>query len=172
MTIPFDPAAASSVAQPIAYRVDALYRVPAAHLHLWLPALTTPPEWVISAVDEAAVTRLLLRRLSPAAHWDGCEAFTLYRIPGAPPPALVLDNADRLLRDSHATDIHACQLDVPRRYKIAATRSSVLLYTINSWCTVTFTTTSSTRQQAAHSSNKPSCFEPTCTPRSPAKPPC
>ncbi|OOK65340.1 hypothetical protein BZL29_7697 [Mycobacterium kansasii] len=100
-----------------------------AHLHLWLPALAVPSNWIIADADGAAVTRLLLRQFNSTNHWDGCEVLNLYRIAGTVPEALVLGNADRILRDSHATDINAHPLDIPPQYGIIATRSTGLLST-------------------------------------------
>lgn len=128
MTAPFDPAAVSSLAQQIAEHVGPLDGVPAAHLQLWLPDLTAPPAWTVAAVDGATVTRLLLRRLNSGTHWDGCEVLNLYRVPGVVPEALVLDNADRILRDSAATDIRSCRLEVAPRYGVIATRASGVLH--------------------------------------------
>jgi hypothetical protein len=128
MTAPLDPAAVSSLAQEIAEHVGPLDGVPTAHLHLWLPDLTAPPGWTVAAVDGATVTRLLLRRLNSGTHWDGCEVLNLYRVPGAVPESLVLDNADRILRDSAATDIRSRQLDIAARYGVIATRASGVLH--------------------------------------------
>jgi len=127
----FDPTAVSSLAQEIARHVGPLQRVTTTHLHLWLPALTIPSAWTIADADGAAVTRLLLRRLNSTNHWDSCEVLNLYRVPGAVPAALVLRNADRILRDSQATDISAQPLDVPPQYGIIATRASGRLTTGN-----------------------------------------
>jgi hypothetical protein len=127
VTAAFDPAAVSSLAQEIAEHVGPLDGVPAAHLHLWLPDLTAPPGWTVGAVDGANVTRLLLRRLNSGGHWDGCEVLNLYRVPGTVPESLVLDNADRILRDSAATDIRSHRLDVAPRYGIIATRACGVL---------------------------------------------
>jgi hypothetical protein len=102
--------------------------VPTAHLQLWLPDLSAPPAWTVAAVDGATVTRLLLRRLNSGTHWDGCEVLNLYRVPGAVPESLVLDNADHILRDSAATDIRSCQLEVAPRYGVIATRASGVLH--------------------------------------------
>jgi hypothetical protein len=128
VTTPFDPAAVSSLAQEIAEHVGPLDGVPTAHLQLWLPDLTAPPAWTVAAVDGATVTRLLLRRLNSGTHWDGCEVLNLYRVPGAVPESLVLDNADRILRDSAATDIRSSQLEVAPRYGVIATRASGVLH--------------------------------------------
>lgn len=128
MSVPFDPAAVSSLAQEIAEYVGALEGVPATHLHLWLPDLTAPPAWTVAAVDGATVTRLLLRRLNSGIYWDGCEVLNLYRVPGTVPESLVLDNAERILRDSAATEIRSHQLDIAPRYGVIATRASGVLY--------------------------------------------
>jgi hypothetical protein len=128
MTAPLDPAAVSSLAQEIAEHVGPLDGVPTAHLHLWLPDLTAPPGWTVAAVDGATVTRLLLRRLNSGTHWDGCEVLNLYRVPGTVPESLVLDNADRILRDSAATDIRSRRLDVAPQYGIIATRAYGVLH--------------------------------------------
>lgn len=127
-TASFDPAAVSSLAQQIAQHVGPLDAVPAAALPLWLPGLTAPPAWTVGAVDGATVTRLLLRRLSSGAHWDGCEVLNLYRVPGTVPEPLVLDNADRILRDTGATDIRSRQLDTATRYGVIATRASGVIH--------------------------------------------
>lgn len=131
MPTAFDPAAVSSLAQQIAQHVGPLKRVTAAHLHLWLPALTVPSAWTIADADGAAVTRLLLRRINSTNSWDGCEVLNLYRVAGAVPEALVLRNADRILRDSQAADISAYPLDIPPQYGIIATRASGRLSTGN-----------------------------------------
>jgi hypothetical protein len=128
MTAPFDPAAVSSLAQKIAEHVGPLDGVPTAHLDLWLPGLTAPPAWTVVAVEGAAVTRLLLRGLSSGAYWDGCEVLNLYRVRGTVPESLVLDNADRILRDSAATDIRSRQLDFAARYGVIGTRASGVLH--------------------------------------------
>ncbi|WP_231999926.1 hypothetical protein [Mycobacterium sp. 1245852.3] len=131
MPTAFDPTAVSSLAQEIAQHIGPLQRVTTAHLHLWLPALTIPSAWTIADADGAAVTRLLLRRLNSSNHWDSCEVLNLYRVPGAVPAALVLCNADRILRDSQATDINAQPLDIPPQYGIIGTRASGHLTTGN-----------------------------------------
>ncbi|WP_242657572.1 MULTISPECIES: hypothetical protein [Mycobacterium] len=131
MPTAFDPTAVSSLAQEIAQYIGPLQRVTTAHLHLWLPALTVPCAWTIADADGAAVTRVLLRRLNSTNHWDSCEVLNLYRVPGAVPAALVLRNADRILRDSQATDISAQPLDIPPQYGIIGTRASGNLTTGN-----------------------------------------
>jgi hypothetical protein len=78
----------------------------------------------VAAVDGVAVTRLLLRRLASGAQWDGCEVLNLYRVAGAVPESLVLDNADRSLRDIGATDIHTYAMDIAPLYGAIATRAS------------------------------------------------
>ena len=128
MTAAFDPAAVSSLAQQIGEHVGPLEVVPTAHLHLWLHGLTAPPAWSVAAVDGVTVTRLLLRQLNSGPHWDGCEVLNIYRVPGTVPESLVLDNADRILRDSGATDIRSCQLDIAPRYGVIATRASGVLH--------------------------------------------
>jgi hypothetical protein len=72
---------------------------------------------------------MLLRRLSRGDHWDGCEFLNLYRVPGAVPESLVLDNADRTLRDSGADDIQTYRVDTPPRYGVITTRASGTLRT-------------------------------------------
>jgi hypothetical protein len=67
---------------------------------------------------------MLLRRLGSGDHWDGCEILNLYRVPGTVPEPLVLDNADRTLRDSGADDIHTYRVDTPPRYGVIATCAS------------------------------------------------
>jgi hypothetical protein len=124
MTVPFDLTGVSSLARQIAEHVGPLDGVPPAHLHLWLPGLSAPPAWTVAAVDGVAVTRLLLRRLNGGAHWDGCEVLNLYRVPGTVPASLVLDNADRILRDTGAADIRSCAMDIAPRYGVVATRAS------------------------------------------------
>ena len=123
------PTAVSSAAQQIAQHVGTLQWVPTAHLHLWLPALITPHTWTIADIDGDATTRLLLHQMSTSDHWDGCEALNLYRVPGPVPEALVVDNADLILRDSHATDINTYRIDIPPQYPVIATRASGLLHT-------------------------------------------
>jgi hypothetical protein len=124
MTAPFDPAAVSSLAEVLAEHTGGLTFVPPAHLPLWLPDLTVPQGWDRAAVDGATVTRMLLRRLGSGDHWDGCEILNLYRVPGTVPEPLVLDNADRTLRDSGADDIHTYRVDTPPRYGVIATCAS------------------------------------------------
>ena len=96
-----------------------------------MPALITPPTWMIADAAGDTATRLLMRRLSNGGQWDGCEALNLYRVPRPLPEQLVLDNADRILRDSHATDISACRLDVEPHggFSVIATRASGTLRT-------------------------------------------
>jgi hypothetical protein len=126
---PFDPAAVSSLAEVLAEHTGGLTFVPPAHLPLWLPDLTVPHGWDIGAVDGPTVTRmLLLRRPGSADEWDGCEVLNLYRVDGTVPESLVLDNADRTLRDSGAEDIHTRRVDTPPRYGVIATRSSGRLH--------------------------------------------
>lgn len=131
MPTAFDPTAVSSLAQEIAQHVGPLQHVAPTHLHLWLPALTVPSAWAIADADAPAVTRLLLRRVNSTNHWDSCEVLNLYRVPGTVPEALVLRNADRILRDSQATEISAHPVDVPPQYAIVATRASGRLTTGN-----------------------------------------
>lgn len=128
MTVPLDPAAVSSPAQQIAQHVGPLEAVPTAALPLWLPDLTAPPAWTVAAVDGATVTRLLLRRLNSGTYWDGCEVLNLYRMPGTVPESLVLDNAERILRDGAATEIRSHQLDIAPWYGVIATRASGVLH--------------------------------------------
>jgi len=124
MGAPFDPTAVSSLAEVLAEHTGALTFVPPAHLPLWLPDLTVPQGWAAAGVDGATVTRMLLRRLGSGDHWDGCEVLNLYRVPGTVPEPLVLDNADRALRDSGADDIRTYRVDTPPRYAVIATRAS------------------------------------------------
>jgi hypothetical protein len=128
MSASFNPAAVSSLAQEIAKHVGTLEAVPAAHLHLWLPDLTAPHAWTVAAVDGATVTRLLLRQLNSGTYWDGCEVLNLYRVPGTVPESLVLDNAERILRDSAATEICSHQLHTAPRYGVIATRALGVLH--------------------------------------------
>jgi hypothetical protein len=115
----------SSLAEVLAEHTGGLTFVPPAHLPLWLPDLTVPHGWDIGAVDGPTVTRmLLLRRSGSADQWDGCDVLNLYRVYGTVPESLVLDNADRTLRDSGADDIETHRVDTPPRYGVIATRSS------------------------------------------------
>jgi hypothetical protein len=127
MSVPFDTTAVSSLAQSIEGRAGPLRLVSGAQMRLWLPALSIPPAWTVAVADGAAVTRVLLRPSVGDAHWDGCEVVNLYRVSGSVPRRLVLDNADRTLRDGHAADITVSVLDVPAHYGIIATRASGLL---------------------------------------------
>jgi hypothetical protein len=128
MTAPFNSSAVSSLAQVIAEQIGGLTFVPPEHLRLWLPDLTVPDGWAPSAVNGATVTRTLTRRLGSGQRWDGCEVLNLYRVPGTVPESMVLDNADRTLRDSGADDIRTHRLDTPPRYGVIATRSSGTLH--------------------------------------------
>jgi hypothetical protein len=101
----FDPAAVSSLAEAIGEHVRALDLVDTRHLHLWLPGLAVPDGWADSHVDGASLTRMLVRRIGGAGPWDGCELLTLYRVPGFIPKAVVLDNAERTLRECGAANI-------------------------------------------------------------------
>jgi hypothetical protein len=122
---PFDPRAVSSLAEVLAEHIGGLTFVPTAHLPLWLPDLTVPPGWVVGAVDGPTVTRmLLLRRSGSGNHGDGCEVLNLYRFSGTVPEALVIDHADRTLRDSGADAIQTLRVDTPPRYGVIAARSS------------------------------------------------
>ncbi len=124
MTAPTNPTAVSSLAQVIAGHTRGLTLVPPAHLQFWLPDLTVPPGWVGRTVGDAPATRILLRRLGDGHDWDGCEVLKLYRVPGAIPEPMVLDNADRILRDSGATEIRTHRVDTPARYGVIAVRTS------------------------------------------------
>jgi hypothetical protein len=121
---PFNPSAVWSLAYVIAEHTGALPLVAARHLHLWLPDLVAPCGWASGAIDGATVTRMLVRRLGGSGHWDGCEILNLYCVPGAVPEAVVLDNADRSLRDSGTVDVHVCRIDVPKRYRVIAARAT------------------------------------------------
>jgi hypothetical protein len=124
MTAPTNPAAVPSLAQWIAGHTAGLTLVPPAHLQFWLPDLTVPHGWVGRTVSGAPVTRILLRRLGDGHDWDGCEVLKLYRAPGAVPETMVLNNADRILRDSGATEIRTQRVDTPARYGVIAVRTS------------------------------------------------
>jgi hypothetical protein len=121
---PFDPTAVSSLAEVLAEHTGGLTFVPPAHLPLWLPELTVPQGWDVGAIDGATVTRMLLRRLGSGDHWDGCEVLNLYSVSGAVPEPLVLDNADRTLRDSGADAIQTHRVVMAPRYGVIATRAS------------------------------------------------
>jgi hypothetical protein len=75
-------------------------------------------------VSGTPVTRILLRRLGDGQDWDGCEVLKLYRVPGVVPETVVLDTADRILRDSGATEIRTHRVDTPAHYRVIAVRSS------------------------------------------------
>jgi hypothetical protein len=128
MTAPFNPSAVSSLAEVIAVQTGGLTFVPPAHLRLWLPELTVPQGWAAGTVNDATATRILMRRLGSANHWDGCEVLNLYRVSGTVPGTVVLNNADRILRDSGANDIRTYRIDTPSRYGMIATRSSGTLH--------------------------------------------
>ncbi|MGC2652308.1 MAG: hypothetical protein WA317_01610 [Mycobacterium sp.] len=49
-------------------------------------------------------------------------------MPGTVPETMVLDNADRVLRDSGANDSRTHRLDTSRRYGMIATRCSGTLH--------------------------------------------
>ena len=114
----------SSLAEILAEHTGGLTFVPPAHLPLWLPDLTVPRGWDFGTLGGPPVTRMLLRRLSGGNHWDGCEVLNLYRVSGAVPEKLVLDNADRTLRDVGADAIQTRRIDTPSRYGMVAARSS------------------------------------------------
>lgn len=124
MTAPFDPAAVSSLAEVIAETTGRLTLVPPEHLPVWLPEITVPKGWSGGTINGASVTRILMRRLGTADHWDGCEVLNLYRVPGEVPETLVRDNADRVLRDSGADDIRTHIVDPPPRHGVIAARVS------------------------------------------------
>ena len=118
---PVDPATVSSLTEVIAAHTGALTVVPAAHLPLWLPDLTVPSGWDVRPIAEGApLTRMLLRRLGGGDHWDACEVLNLYRVPAMVPETLVLDHADRSLRDSGADAIQTRRVDVPEHYGVTA----------------------------------------------------
>jgi hypothetical protein len=120
----FDATAVSSLAEVLADYAGGLTSVPPAHLPLWLPGLTVPHGWDAGTANDQPVTRLLLRRLRGHNRWDGCEVINLYRVPAAVPQTLVLDNADRTLRDSCAEAIHTHRIETPPRYGTIAARAS------------------------------------------------
>ena len=91
---------------------------------MWLPDLVFPPGWADSAVDGAAVTRMLVRRLGGSSHWDGCEVLNLYRVPATVPEALVLDNADRTLRNCGAVNVQMHRIDIPPDRGVIAVRTA------------------------------------------------
>jgi hypothetical protein len=124
MTAPTNPTVVSSFAQVIAAHTGGLIHVPPADLQLWLPDLTVPQGWLGGTVSGARVTRILLRRLGDGHDWDGCEVLNLYRVPGAIPEAMVLNNADRILRDSGATEVRTHKVDRPAHSGLIAVRSS------------------------------------------------
>jgi hypothetical protein len=121
---PFDVASVSSLAEILAAHTGGLTFVPPAHLSPWLPDLSVPHNWDIGTPEGPLVTRMLLRRLRDGNRWDGCEVLNLYRVPGTVPEKLVLDNADRTLRDSGADAIQTHRIDTPTRYGIVAARST------------------------------------------------
>jgi hypothetical protein len=121
---PFDVTTVSSLAEILAENTGGLTFVPPAHLPLWLPDLAVPLGWDFGALDGPPVTRMLLRRLGGSNRWDGCEVLNLYRVSGAVPEKLVLDNADRTLRDIGANAIQTHRIDAPSRYGLVAARSS------------------------------------------------
>jgi hypothetical protein len=124
MTAPTNPTAVPSLAQVIAAHTGGLIIVPPADLQLWLPDLTAPPGWVRSTVSGASATRILLRRLGDGQAWDGCEVLNLHRVPGAVPETMVLNHADRVLRDSGATEIRTHRVDTPVGCGVIAVRTS------------------------------------------------
>lgn len=123
MAYPFG-AAVSPLVDEAARYAGGIEHVPSIHLPMWLPALRAPAPWTAGIVDGAHVTRLLLRHSPTSVQWAGCEVLNLYRVPTAIPPAMVLDNADRALREGHATWISTSLVDVPPRYGITAAHAS------------------------------------------------
>jgi hypothetical protein len=115
---------ASSLAEAIAESSGRLTLVPTVSLQAWLPDLVVPSGWASGAVDGARATRLLTRRISSGQIWDGCEILNVYRVSGTVPQTVVLQNADRTLRDGGADDIRTHRLATPPRYGLIATRSS------------------------------------------------
>jgi hypothetical protein len=124
MTAPSNPIVVSSFAHVIAGCTGGLTLVPPADLRLWLPDLTVPQGWVRGTDSGARVTRFLLRRLGDGRDWDGCEVLKLYRVPGVVPETVVLETADRILRDSGATDIRTHRVDIPAHNGLIGVRSS------------------------------------------------
>jgi len=124
MTAPTNPTVLSSFAQLIAGHTGDVIPVPPAELQSWLPDLTVPPGWADATVSGAPVTRILLRRLGDGQDWDGCEVLKLCRVPGVVPETVVFDTADRVLRDSGATEIRTHRVDTPAHYGVIAVRSS------------------------------------------------
>lgn len=114
----------SSLAEVLAEHTGGLTFVPPAHLPLWLPDLTVPHGWDVAAIDGPTVTRMVLRGPGSDDRWDACEVLNLYHVAGTVPEALVIDNADRTLRDSGADAIQTHRVDTPPRYGIIAARSS------------------------------------------------
>jgi hypothetical protein len=118
----FDSAEVSSLAEAINEQVGTLGLVEPRYLHLWLPGLTVPDGWADSNVDGSALTRMLARRIGGGGPWDGCELLTLYRVPGVVPTALVLDNAERTLRDCGAADIRTHIIETSDRAEVFGVR--------------------------------------------------
>lgn len=121
--VPFDPAAVSSLAAQVAAVTGGLTAVRPGELPLWLPGLRTPPDWVVDSIDNATATRVLTRRVHETHRWDGIETLNLYRVPGQIPEQLVLDNADRILRDAAATDIRSSRFPTPAHPNVIVTRA-------------------------------------------------
>jgi hypothetical protein len=128
MTAPSNPNV-SSLTEVIAESTGQLILVPTSGLEVWLPDLVVPHGWTSGVVENARVTRVLTRRLDGRHTWDGCEILNAYRVPGAVPETMVLDNATRTLRDSGASNIRTHRLATAQRYGLIATRSSGTLHT-------------------------------------------
>jgi hypothetical protein len=66
--------------------------------------------------------------LSSVDRQDGFRFSTSIGFPARCPNHWWLDNAERILRDSAATEIRSHQLDIAPRYGVIATRASGVLY--------------------------------------------
>lgn len=116
------------MAEAIAERTGAPTLVPTEYLPGWLPGLVVPQGWRPITLDGTNTTRILTRQLGVGRRWDGCEVLNLYRVPGTVPETVVLDNADRTLRDCGAHDIQVSKIDIPRRYGVIATRATGMVH--------------------------------------------
>lgn len=117
--------AVSSLAEEVARAAGGLEHVESTHLPVWLPGLTIPPTWTAALVDGNRATRVLLRQsATDGSLWSGCEVLNLYRVPAVVPDKVMVDNADRTLKDGGATEISVGRVEVPPQCGVVGTHAS------------------------------------------------